>query len=785
MKKPLLLATLSLFSFSSAYSYEAMIKKGQMDPSLEAMLAKASAETGFKFETSNTSLIEERELATSNYEMYVQTSKFIPVKSTAIRIWKDKKSGELILAEIHLNEKHKADENKIAKKYEKARLTPGALKSNQLSSAIHKMVEDEVLQHGTDSKIISMKFQDYWIDGDLVREVEVRGGRGMHKISISLLKNIIVKKSYSVFPQAEAMMTLKANVFPMYEEVEGTGQKLDYEVRELKYINSTIVDGGDKPLKDLGDAEFKDEYYNPLLAETEIGQAYGIWSDASLRRQIEAIITTLPEVSNDLSSGLLLQGKYATINLHPSVKKSFSGIDFNLRTGVNHLLNWQQVKVAKPKVPGQEQEYEMRYQAFPITGFYGKGITSEDELLTRIPFRLPDHNPTAYINSGFDEAQVYYAVTTLMESLGEMGFTDPELSTKPFHAFLYDPDITMRDNAYYTDNTINFTTYSPSGPNLARDNPTIWHELGHGVMDRLMGAHLSFGESGYGGLSEGMADFVAKLIVEHQTKGTDFPGKYDFRIMNNTGLYVTNEYHDDGEAYGGAMNDMLAAVVKLEGRKGLFAFTDLTLEAMRLTRNHPGLSASLWFEHMLYADELGSSVRAPGQYSALIHEALADRNFSFSKDFKPAKMKIETRYGVLTESSMGSRNVVAPICDVSESTIDMTLSLTSGDSQFIKFPAIVKVEYKKGALQGAVNWEGEEANPTVYEIASAEDALKFTLKPSMTCESSNQPDGSCTDYAYIQVFNQGATKPAGKMRFYVHIPTKEACVKYKEKQIKK
>src|SRR3954468_9296015 len=106
-----------------------------------------------------------------------------------------------------------------------------------------------------------------------------------------------------------------------------------------------------------------------------------------------------------------------------------------------------------------------------------------------------------------------------MESLHNMGFSDPELSTRPFNAFLYDPDISMRDNAYYTDDTINFTTYSPTAVNAARNNNTIWHELGHGVMDRLMGDFITLADTG--GLSEGMADFVAQLVLHGITKGKD------------------------------------------------------------------------------------------------------------------------------------------------------------------------------------------------------------------------------------------------------------------------
>src|SRR5205807_5683259 len=143
----------------------------------------------------------------------------------------------------------------------------------------------------------------------------------------------------------------------------------------------------------------------------------------------------------------------------------------------------------------------------------------------------------------------------LFASLQPRGFKDPELSTRPFHAYLYDPDVAMRDNAYYTADTINFTTYSPKELNYARDNTTIWHELGHGIMDRLMGDFIQLADTG--GLSEGMADFVAAMVISDVTDNVPFPGYRDFRIVNKTAFFVANEVHDDGEAYGGAMKDFL------------------------------------------------------------------------------------------------------------------------------------------------------------------------------------------------------------------------------------
>lgn len=757
MKKTAFLATLTFMS--AAFGYEAQVTKGALPATMDAMLTKANAETSLTFGVEDFLLIEDRELATSRFKMYVQVNEEIPVTQTAIRIWSDKKTNDLILAELHLSEDHKKNSSLLSQKFLKAKFSSAAIKSKSLARSISQLISKEIARHQTDGKVLGMKSKDVWVKGDLVREVEVRGRRGVHHISVSLLKNKVIHKSYSEFPQSESFHTLKANVYPIYEEVETTGEKLPHEVRELKYISLSLPDGGEHPLSGLGAARFPESQYNPLLSELD--DSY--WSEASLRRSIEDLVSKFPLKSNDLGSGMLLQGKYVTINLHPAAA-DFSGVNFTLKPSINHILGWYLRNGA--------------YEAKPISGLYGKAIISEDELLNRIPERLADHDAVSYINSGVDEVQVYYGVTVLMEALGEMGFEDPELSTKPFHAFLYDPDISMKDNAYYYDNTINFTTYSPSQPNFARDNPTVWHELGHGVMDRLMGPHLGFAgaRGGYGGLSEGMADFLAKIIVEHQTSGAKFPGKEDFRINNSTGFYLTNEYHDDGEAYGGAMGDMLDDAIKALGREGLYDFADLSLEAMRLTRNHPALSPKGWYEHMLYADTLGSEVRAPGQFNSIILDALKRRNFGFDSSFKSASMTVNSEKGELTNSSQGSRDNPIVECGVDDVvTHNLKIELKAGDSDFFKFPATVKVEFKKGALQGGIKWEGEENNPTIYSVASESDILDIQLKASLVCETVNQPDGSCKDYAYLQVFNQGEIRPVAKKRFYLKL-NKADCI---------
>lgn len=760
MKKNLMLAVLALAG--TAHAYEAKVLKGQMATAdLDTLLAKASAETGVEFDRKNFMLIEARDLATSKYSFYVQTNSMIPVAKTAVRIYSDLKTGELLLAEMHLDEKAKKDEAALRAKYAKARFSPGAIKSQKLASAITQIATQQVAGHDTDARIISMKSKDQWENGDLVRVVEVRGRRGVHTIKVSLLKNKVIDNSYNEFPQSE-MVSLQANIFPIYEEVEGTGQILKYETKELKYIHSDIHDAGQNPLGTMTGTTYPEKSYFPLLAGTELGEMYGLWSEGYLRRKVEAITAKLPLRANDFANGLLLSGKYATINLHPAAKAAFKGINFDLVPTTNSMLAWNVVDGA--------------YEGAPLAGLAGKPITSQEDLLARVPFRHPENDATAYINSGVDEAQVYYAVTTLMDSLHDMGFTDTELSERPFHAFLYDPDIGMQNNAYYTDDTINFTTYTPENPNLARDNSTIWHELGHGVMERLMGPHLAFASGGgYGGLSEGMADFVASIVVEDMTDGKTFPGKDGFRIINETGYYLTNELHDEGEAYGGAMNDMLLTAISYEGKAGLSAFADLTMETMRLTRNHPALSASGWFEHMLIADSLGSATRASGKFKTIIEDALKSRNFSFDAGFKPASMTVTYDDTELTASSPASREKPLSPCGTDGVVAyDLKVKLTGGDSNFIKFPATVKVEYKKGALQGAIKWEGEEINPQVYTINSADEVLNLPIRASMECDAVNQPDGSCKDYAYIQIWN-GGSKPIAKKRFYLKLNKAECA----------
>jgi hypothetical protein len=329
----------------------------------------------------------------------------------------------------------------------------------------------------------------------------------------------------------------------------------------------------------------------------------------------------------------------------------------------------------------------------------------------------------------------------------------------------------MRDNAYYTNDTINFTTYSPGAMNYARDNSTIWHELGHGVMDRLMGDLIVLADSG--GLAEGMADFVAQLVVQDVTGGASFEGSEDFRILNQIGFHLTNESHDDGEAYGGAMHDILKQAWALWGRDGLRKVTDLTMEAMRLTRNHPALTANDWFEHMLYADELGrQNLRAPGELRGVILEALRTRNFQDA----PAKFTVLQQAALmpefeLTDKSVGSRYNphMATLKADEKATFELNMQLFSSGAFQFHYPVRIEVGLNGGPLQGALKWENENAGPFVMELENEAARAQINLSALAGCDFINREDGTCSDYAYLQVYNAGESRPVAKKRFYVRV----------------
>jgi hypothetical protein len=697
--------------------------------------------------------VENRTLANYRFVTLLQLSQGIPVRGAMIRTWESLSDGHLVLMEANIDDG--ASQSLRATNLKKNGLFAAQLPMRVSMIDSLAIAKREILAAGLDKKITRIKSHDQWNGGDLERVIEASGRRGVFTIVYSHLTKKVKSKSYKEFPQAD----IPAMVYPIYEEAEKNHSLQQRVPVTLKNLNAYRRDVQGDPYASIKTRKFYETKQDELQGQTPEGQAQGFWSLNGIKQLITAIITNLPVVPNDFSNGgVYLEGKYATVQLHPDVSK-FTGITHPLQTSERVMFDW------KPAVLNGRPDYEMKL----VSPFKSAPLLDPQSALNRVARRLPDHDPVSYINDGFDEIQVYYAIDTLMVSLQSMGFTDPELSTRPFHAYLFNPDIEYKNNAYYTDDTINFTTYSPEAQNYARDNSTIWHELGHGVMDRLMGDRIRLADTG--GLSEGMADFVAQLIIQDVTNGTAFEGSEDFRIVNKIGFNLTNESHDDGEAYGGSMRDLLMAAYAKEGRSGLLKVADITLDAMRLARNHPALTANDWFESILFADHLGrKGLRAPDEMKALINQALASRNFRFDRG-APAELTVKLDGNVITADSVGSRYnpLVQRLTPGATAAHDMEVSITSSESYRFKYPVTIEVAFNGGALQGALKWEGEAAGSKKIVLNSEADKANLKVTALSGCDEINREDGSCQDYAYVQVINNGDTEPVAKKRFYLRI----------------
>lgn len=714
--------------------------------------------TGFRLSASDFILVDDRDLANNHYKMFIQTAAGIPLSQRSIRLWTDLKTKELIQAEALVE----SDQQVIKLKTKLQRMFTLLSRVHPLERQkyFNQMAMGLIKNHPDDPQVRELSGQDLWEKGQLIHLVTAKAKHGTHRIKIQMDSLKVLSQTYVPYAHADEEFSLPALVFPIYEETEKQGLQ-NRVVAQLKHLKRNIKAIGQDPYAPLRLRHYLNSYQDPVLGLTEQGQADGYWAMTDIKAKAAILYNKLSPLENSFANGgVILEGRYATVNIHPDAVKAFAGIHFTPKPSSIFKPSWQLMANS-----GLRDAYEM----VPSSALLGRPLTFFEEAYQRPARRLPDHNPVEYINDGFDEVQVYYAINALVESLHQIGFTDPELSTRPFHAFLYDPDIGSRDNAYYTDDTINFTTYSPQAQNYARDNSTIWHELGHGIMDRLMGDSVQLADTG--GLSEGMADFVAALVIEKVTKGQAFEGSEDFRIVNNMGFSLTNEVHDDGESYGGSMRDILIQARTKYGVNGVVKVGDLTMETMRFCRNHPGITAEIWFNHMLFADALGNQpTRAPGELKELILAALAHRNFTLDGKNR-AQFKIVYDGKELNSVDPGSRERPIPLtlAPDQKATYTMQVSAVDGESYKFAYPLTVRVQLQQGPLQGALHWDGEENNTVDYILQGPEDQLTLNLSVSGKCDYVNRQDGSCVDFAYIQLWPQGAKSPVAKKRFYLKL----------------
>ncbi len=173
---------------------------------------------------------------------------------------------------------------------------------------------------------------------------------------------------------------------------------------------------------------------------------------------------------------------------------------------------------------------------------------------------------------------------------------------------------------------------------------------------------------------------------------------------------------------------------------------------------------------MLFADQTGQGkVRAPGEMAGLIIAALSGRNFSFAGQSKSTKFNIVYDAKSVESGSEGSRSHPIRVSLPSESSMSFNIQVTveDGDELHFQFPMTVKVQLRGGPLQGAIHWQGEDSRVHEYRLQGPGEVLSIDLTVDGRCDEVNRGDGSCVDFASVQLWSQGASSTIGKKRFYV------------------
>jgi hypothetical protein len=767
----MILAAVAISTQSLAADFVRWTGKDDANGDFAHVVEVLAQNLGTALDADSFKLNENRDLAFTHFSHYIQTSGGIPLEGASIRIWTDRATGQLVQMEANI-ERPKA--LLVATQATRLELSRRHGRSSNFTIADFggedrlRLTATRALAKHSDRKASFAGSRLVWANGRLVAVSRLKAKRGQHEVRVDVLTKSVISSVYVPYPQSDEI-SVEADVFPVYEEFEGT--ILPRQRVTLRHIMPTVRMSTVDPFSPIRDIRYLESKMNPVAAETPEGRRAGYWSESTVRQRVNALSSAVPDFSNTfVDGGVSLSGRYCSVMVHPDAIQTYKNMTFTPKFSSFANYDW------KETTTDGNPDYEMLINA----SYYGKPLANSAESLARPATRHPFHDPQTYLNEGFDELQVYHGVSQFFDSLHTRGFTDPELSTRPFLAFLFNPDIAMRDNAYYTDDTINFTTYSPTSDNAARNNETIWHELGHGLMDRLMGnawgGYLKLADTG--GLSEGMADFTADLVLRTVQGNNDFPGRSQMRINNHTGFLLTNEVHDDGEAYGGAMHDILDRAMSLWGAEGIHKVADLTMETMRLTRYHPHLTAADFFEHMLFADELGRpGVRDPRELQALISESLASRNF-VQQGQTSANLSIKHEGKEVIAGEPGSRDYEIPLELAPDETKQMNLQFTVTDGDRFKFHYPLKARLfksERGALQGAIHWEGEENGPVDLTIAGANQPVDISVTVSGKCDYVNREDGSCSDYVYLLLFDDSvsADHPVAKKRFYARVKNKK------------
>lgn len=308
-------------------------------------------------------------------------------------------------------------------------------------------------------------------------------------------------------------------------------------------------------------------------------------------------------------------------------------------------------------------------------------------------------NPT---NDGFDQVQLYNALTGLQLYLVDLGFDVAAMIGKrhggKHHAVAAHANAVDDLNAWYSPQADDLTFGTSGGDwHLASDNDVSIHECGHLLLD-----HINKGLSGWysgegGAIHEGFGDAMAALLANDPEVSEDFPpamgeiadkGKGLRTVDNSLTLKdVGNEVHDRGQVYGAfwwGIKKRIEGSLQKDGRQA----ADLTLKLLvnhasfyKTTKPKPAdfIKAVLAGAQALEQGEGKLNVQFEDLKREIVNEAMAR---GMIKNAGDAESKSRKRKSMLSDKQIvDSMNALGPRTSFTSSGLTKAIGASREDYQ--------------------------------------------------------------------------------------------------------
>lgn len=577
-----------------------------------------------------------------------------------------------------------------------------------------------------------------WFEGKLTYLFESSTRETLTKVYVDVYSGVIVGKV-----EEELIQNISAELYPVYEEIEvwdsstragylGKGKSEKVTISSLGAKTTalphpffpSLVGSYDEDL----DQSWKPEASGP-----------GTWNLQDLK--VDLSISS-PSATDNTGRSTVLDGPYISISVHPAAVK---------------FLDKPELYFPYPHADWTTKDGKKYFYVVNESVAYGPLNSRLDSKAVRDS----QHDFKKMMKDPTDALHVYQGTHEFFTTLKKFGLNDFSDSELKVRGYLYDTNPLWVDNAYFKNGTINFTTYSHDAPNFARDSTVIWHELGHSIFYKYV--NYNIGKKGFG-MNEGFSDFISHFVFRAKGFSEDYPHYKSMRYYSEAKFNIANQVHDDGEAYVGALKDILEDKIRSDGPAAFNKTLQLVISTLKYLRESKNLSEQEFFHTLLLVDDMGSDIRKSGEFKSIIEKALKNRNFSL-RDDEQTYLVMSVNEDKIDVAGKGSRNDPYVFTEDPNASHEFVIKsiLVEKPAMKINYPFRMHFFFSKHPRR-IMNFESVGASLLQVSGPDEEKEFKFIVKPK--CLTYNETESSCLSSTFLILYNEGKNVSFGKRRIF-------------------